>query len=586
LAEDNAFSHLVVVGASAGSIEALSELVSTLPQDFAAPIVITQHLDPERVSYLEQILSSRSTLPVRTVSDHVPLEAGVIFVVPSSHQVNITDHEIAFQTCQDVTAHREAEEELRESEERLRQALEIETVGVLFFKVDGSITDANEAFLGMSGYSREDLAEGLLRWDDMTPPEWMPHSLKAIEEFRTTGRTTPYEKEYIRKDGSRWWAMFAATRLGEEEGVEFVIDITESKRAEEALRESELRLRTLMSNIPGAVFRSVVREGQPVMQFVSDRIEEITGYPASDFVADRVRWYGSIIHPEDLPKNEATVWRAMERGEPYFLEYRILHADGGVRWVNERGSGVFSAAGKLLWIDGAIFDITEHQKAEEEREQLLARELSARAQAEERRRLSRELHDRVAHDIALVHQSLELHEALKERDPERAKSKFELARKTTKEALESIRNLSIKLRRPEVSRGLEAALSDLLRDVVPPTANFDLSAEGDETLVPSEARAQVFLILREALRNAVAHSGCSRITVRLGILPEEIVGSVEDDGRGFRTRALQPADHNGLKSMQERASLLGGTLDVFSAPGRGTTVKVTIPLEGGARDGR
>jgi signal transduction histidine kinase len=74
--------------------------------------------------------------------------------------------------------------------------------------------------------------------------------------------------------------------------------------------------------------------------------------------------------------------------------------------------------------------------------------------------------------------------------------------------------------------------------------------------------------------------------VRLGILPEEIVGSVEDDGRGFRARALQPADHNGLKSMQERASLLGGTLDVFSAPGRGTTVKVTIPLEGGARDGR
>jgi signal transduction histidine kinase len=72
----------------------------------------------------------------------------------------------------------------------------------------------------------------------------------------------------------------------------------------------------------------------------------------------------------------------------------------------------------------------------------------------------------------------------------------------------------------------------------------------------------------------------------LGILPEEIVGSVEDDGLGFHTRALQPADHNGLKSMQERASLLGGTLDVSSAPGRGTTVKVTIPLEGGARDGR
>lgn len=583
MAEDKTFSHLVVIDASAGSVEALSELVSTLPKDFPAPIVIAQHPDSERVGYLERILSRRSTLPVRTVSDHVPLEAGVISVVPSSHRVNIAGHEIAFQSHRDVTAHREAEEELRESEERLRQALEIETVGVIFFKTEGSITDANEAFLRMSGYSREDLAEGMLRWDDMTPPEWMPDSLKAVEEFLATGRTTPYEKEYIRKDGSRWWALFAAKRLGEVEGVEFVIDITESKRAEEALRESELRFRTLMSNIPGAVFRSVVREGQPVMQFVSDRIEEITGYPASDFVSDRVRWHRTIIHPEDLPKNEATVWRAMERREPYSLEYRILRADGGVRWVNERGSGVFSAAGELLWIDGAIFDITEQRKTEEERERLLARELTARAQAEERRRLSRELHDRVAHDMALVHQSLELHEALKVRDPEKSAAKLELARKATKEALESTRNLSMELRRPEISRGLEAALSDLLRDAVPPGVSFEFSAEGDETPVPTEARAQVFLILREAIRNAVAHSECSRITVRLQVLPEELVGSVEDDGRGFHAHALRPADHNGLKSMEERASLLGGTLGVSSAPGGGTTVQVSVPL--GERDG-
>src|SRR5215210_3397613 len=133
----------------------------------------------------------------------------------------------------DVTERKRAEEKLRESEERLRRAIEIETVGVIFFKTDGSITDANDAFLRMSGYNREDLVEGLVRWDEMTPPEWMPHSLKAIEEFKSTGRTIPYEKEYVRKDGSRWHALFAATRLDEEEGVEFIIDITERKRAEE-----------------------------------------------------------------------------------------------------------------------------------------------------------------------------------------------------------------------------------------------------------------------------------------------------------------------------------------------------------------
>jgi PAS domain S-box-containing protein len=124
---------------------------------------------------------------------------------------------------------------LRASEERWRRMLEIETVGVIFFKANGCITDANDAFLRMSGYSREDLAQGLVRWDRMTPPEFMPRSLRAVDEFLTCGRTTPYEKQYIRKDGSRWWALFAATRLNAEEGGEFVIDVTEVKRLEQEI---------------------------------------------------------------------------------------------------------------------------------------------------------------------------------------------------------------------------------------------------------------------------------------------------------------------------------------------------------------
>ena len=95
-AADNAFSHLVVIGSSAGGVEALSELVSTVPEDFPAPIVIAQHLEPSRVSHLEDVLSRRSTLPVRTVTEHQPLQAGVVFVVPANHHVNITDSEIDF----------------------------------------------------------------------------------------------------------------------------------------------------------------------------------------------------------------------------------------------------------------------------------------------------------------------------------------------------------------------------------------------------------------------------------------------------------------------------------------------------------
>lgn len=91
---ENSFSHLVVVGASAGGIEALSTLVSTLPGDLSAPVVIAQHLDPGRESNLRHILARHSTLPVRTVEDREHLEPGVVYVVPANHHVNITDHEI------------------------------------------------------------------------------------------------------------------------------------------------------------------------------------------------------------------------------------------------------------------------------------------------------------------------------------------------------------------------------------------------------------------------------------------------------------------------------------------------------------
>jgi hypothetical protein len=91
---DNSFTHLVVVGSSAGGIAALSGMVSSLPEDFDAPIVVAQHLDPNRESHLQEILARKSTLPVKTVTEHEPLQAGMVYVVPANWHVNITDSEI------------------------------------------------------------------------------------------------------------------------------------------------------------------------------------------------------------------------------------------------------------------------------------------------------------------------------------------------------------------------------------------------------------------------------------------------------------------------------------------------------------
>ncbi len=142
-----------------------------------------------------------------------------------------------------------AEEALRESEARLKRAISIDTVGVVFFDLDGRITEANGAFARMSGYSREELGT-TVTWEELTRPEYLDAARHAARELAEQGETAPYEKELVRKDGSRWWGLAAPTRLAARGGdatcVEFIVDISERKWAEadrERLhaRESELR---------------------------------------------------------------------------------------------------------------------------------------------------------------------------------------------------------------------------------------------------------------------------------------------------------------------------------------------------------
>ncbi|MCF2446693.1 PAS domain S-box protein [Dyadobacter sp. CY345] len=140
-----------------------------------------------------------------------------------------------------LTAQKNAEQALQKSQERLQLALQIPTVGVLFFDEAGTFTGANEAFLAISGFSAEAVETRQINTSEMTIPEWMPRTLQALKELRSIGRSTPYEKQLQRPDGSRWWGLFAGTRLSQREYVEFVLDITHRKQAEEALWEADRR---------------------------------------------------------------------------------------------------------------------------------------------------------------------------------------------------------------------------------------------------------------------------------------------------------------------------------------------------------
>jgi len=100
------------------------------------------------------------------------------------------------------------------------------------------------------------------------------------------------------------------------------------------------------------------------MEFISNEVEAISGYPASKFIGNAVRSYASIIHPDDVKMVEDTVLAGVQRRRPYTIKYRIIHADGSIRWVYERGQGIFDDNGQVKWLDGVIIDITEHKQAE------------------------------------------------------------------------------------------------------------------------------------------------------------------------------------------------------------------------------
>jgi len=154
----------------------------------------------------------RRVLPYRTPENHIE---GVVI------------------TFVDITARKLAEDRLRAGQERLSRVVQTDTVGIAFFDATGRITDSNDTFLRMVGYAREELRDGQVRWDRLTPPQWMPRMLEAVEAFKSEGRFAPFEQQYFRKDGSRWWGLFTGSRIAEEgEGVFYVIDISESKQVE------------------------------------------------------------------------------------------------------------------------------------------------------------------------------------------------------------------------------------------------------------------------------------------------------------------------------------------------------------------
>jgi PAS domain S-box-containing protein len=144
----------------------------------------------------------------------------------------------------DVTERKRAEQALREREAKIRRLVDANIIGIFIWDFDGRILEANDAFLHIVGYDHEDLVAGRIRWTDLTPPEWRDRDTQLIQKRKVSGTLPPFEKEYFRKDGSRVPVLIGVATFegGGDQGVAFVLDLTERKRAEQALRESEYNL--------------------------------------------------------------------------------------------------------------------------------------------------------------------------------------------------------------------------------------------------------------------------------------------------------------------------------------------------------
>lgn len=231
--------------------------------------------------------------------------------------------------------------------------------------VDGYFKRLNPVWETTLGYTISELLnQPILEW---VHPEDRTATRRAVQKLKKGNiPSLKLENRFICQDGSyRWFSWTAVSFV--QEGLIYAVarDITERKHSEAALQSSEKRFRTLVSNIPGAVYRCKY-DADWTMEFFSQEIEQISGYPASDFIANHQRNLNSILHPEDVESVECAIREALKSKHPFSLEYRIFHKNGSIRWVYEKGQGIFTNQGDLLCLDGVIFDITERKKAESE----------------------------------------------------------------------------------------------------------------------------------------------------------------------------------------------------------------------------
>ena len=252
--------------------------------------------------------------------------------------------------------------DLEDREGKIRRLVDANILGIFIWNLEGAIVEANEAFLRMVQHDREDLVSGRVRWTDLTPAEWRERDERAVTELTGTGSVQPYEKEYFRKDGSHVPVLVgcALFQEGGNEGVAFVLDLSEQKRAESAIRGGERELRQILDLAPQiiAVYgpnRERLYANRVMLDYIGFSLEE---WQRSD--AQNVG-----VHPDESERIDVLFGRAVARASADEMELRLRKRDGSYRWFLARFSPLRDEQGQIMrwYVTGT--DIEDRKQRED-----------------------------------------------------------------------------------------------------------------------------------------------------------------------------------------------------------------------------
>ncbi len=269
----------------------------------------------------------------------------------------------------EVCERKRTETALRQAEEKYRSIFENAVTGIFQTTPDGHYLSANPALAEIYGYaSPQHLMESLTNIEHQLYVD--PHRREAFQTaIAQSDSVADFESQIYRRDGTKIWISENAIAVRDQQGRLLyyegsVEDITARKQAQADLEESEERFRTLLNNIPGVFYRRI-HNADWQMEFLSEAIVDICGYPASDFLPPRQRSLVSLIMNGDRHYVSQVIEDAIAQGKPYVMEYRLTHADGSLRWVYEKGQAIVDQEKQVRWLDGVIFDITDRKQAEQ-----------------------------------------------------------------------------------------------------------------------------------------------------------------------------------------------------------------------------